>query len=162
METVTGEVGHRRWRLGRGRWGYLQRGLRVGVQAHVAGDAFGVDPFSAFPQHYIDLHVHQQGDNERNVEGDDRRIHNKGRVGNDTLILLWKTQERAGMLPQPLGATVSLGVRRAVGARRATEVPLEMESHLHPFVLRNGPSKDEILHLRERTKEQLRLLLRFK
>lgn len=75
---------------------YLQRGLRVRVQAHGSGVAFGVDPLPAFPQHYVYLYVHQQGDNEGDVEGDDRGIHNKGRVGNDTLILLWKTQEIAG------------------------------------------------------------------
>lgn len=79
-------------RLLRARQGssYLQRGLRVRVQAVAA--ALGVDTLPALPEHYVNLHIHQQGDNEGHVEGDDGGIHDKGRIGNDALILVWKTK----------------------------------------------------------------------
>lgn len=54
--------------------------------------ALGVDALPALPQHYVNLHIHQQCDNEGNVEGDDGGIHDKGRIGNDALILVWKTK----------------------------------------------------------------------
>lgn len=52
----------------------------------------GVDTLPALPEHYVNLHIHQQGDNEGNVEGDDRGVHDKGRIGNDAFILICKTK----------------------------------------------------------------------
>lgn len=76
---------------------YLQGGSRVRVQAVAA--ALGVDTLPALPEHYVNLHVHQQGDDEGDIEGDDRGVHNKGRVGNDALILIWKTKSFRLVVP---------------------------------------------------------------
>lgn len=76
---------------------YLQWGLCVRIQAVAA--ALGVDALPALAEHYVNLHVHQQRDNEGNVEGDDGGIHNKSRVGNDALILIWKTKSFRLVVP---------------------------------------------------------------
>lgn len=76
---------------------YLQRGSCVRVQAVAA--ALGVDTLPALAEHDVNLHVHQQGDNEGDVEGDDRGIHNKSRIGNDALILIWKTKSFRLVVP---------------------------------------------------------------
>lgn len=68
--------------------GYLQGGLRVRVQ-HVAA-ALGADALPAPPQHDVDLHIDQQGDDEGHVEGHDGGVHHEGRVGNDAFLLIWK------------------------------------------------------------------------
>lgn len=43
---------------------------------------FRIHTFPAFPQDHINLYVHQQSDDERDVEGHDGRVYHKGRIGN--------------------------------------------------------------------------------
>lgn len=69
---------------------YLQRRMCVRVQAVAA--ALGGDALPAPAEHHVDLHVHQQGDDEGDVEGDNGGIHDEGRIGNDALLLIWKTE----------------------------------------------------------------------
>lgn len=69
---------------------YLQRRLRVRVQDVAA--ALGGDALPALAEHDVDLHVHQQGDDEGDIEGDNGGIHDEGRIGNDALLLIWKTE----------------------------------------------------------------------
>lgn len=45
---------------------------------------FGVHAFPALSQDHVNLYVHQQGDDEGNVEGHDGGVHHKGRIGDDT------------------------------------------------------------------------------
>lgn len=65
--------------------------------------ALGVDTLPALAEHDVDLHVHQQGDDEGDVEGDNRGIHHKGRIGNDALIIIWKTKSFGLTVPAALG-----------------------------------------------------------
>lgn len=45
---------------------------------------FGVHAFPALPQDHVNLYVHQQGDDEGNVEGHDGGVHHEGRISDDT------------------------------------------------------------------------------
>lgn len=76
------------WRGG-GSWD-LEWGPQVGPESPAA--ALGVDPLPAPPEDYVDLDVDQQGDDEGHVEGDDRGVDHKGRVGDDALALFWRRE----------------------------------------------------------------------
>lgn len=63
----------------------LQRSGAVGISSLTEPQlGFGVHAFPALPQDHVNLYVHQQGDDEGNVEGHDGGVHHKGRVGDDT------------------------------------------------------------------------------
>lgn len=61
---------------------HLERKLRLGVSS--LATALGVDSFPTLAQHHVDLHVDEKRDDEGDVEGHDRGVHHKGRVGNLT------------------------------------------------------------------------------
>lgn len=64
----------------------LEWGLQVGSEGSAA--ALGVDPLAALAKDDVDFYIDQQGDDEGHVERDDGGVDHKGRVGDDTLILV--------------------------------------------------------------------------